>query len=102
MGDVQRKILRINDACDEIEVFRDEVLAAAHNEDMAKHNRQVVQKPHKPHAASCGFLALCKAMGRISISRPHKPTGSDSYKYHFECSVHAAIQSDPVNIMICP
>lgn len=64
--------------------------------------RQVVQKPHKPHAASCGFLALCKAAGRISVSRTHKPTGTDSYKYHFECSVHAAIKSDPVNIMICP
>jgi hypothetical protein len=23
-----------------------------------KHNRQVVQKPHKPHAASRGYLAL--------------------------------------------
>jgi hypothetical protein len=31
-------------------------------------NRQVVQKPHKPHAASCSFLALCKAAGRISSS----------------------------------
>jgi hypothetical protein len=30
--------------------------------------RQVVQKLHKPHAASHGFLALCKAAGRISIS----------------------------------
>jgi hypothetical protein len=25
--------------------------------------RQVVQKPHKPHMASCGFWALCKAVG---------------------------------------
>jgi hypothetical protein len=32
-------------------------------------NRQVVQKPHKPHAASHGFLALCKAAGRNSIER---------------------------------
>jgi hypothetical protein len=29
--------------------------------------REVVQKPHKPHAASRGFWALCKAAGSIFI-----------------------------------
>jgi hypothetical protein len=65
-------------------------------------NTQVVQKPLKPHTASRGFSALCKAARRISIFRTHKPAINDSHEYRFECSIHAAIKSDPANTMIYP
>jgi hypothetical protein len=64
--------------------------------------REVVQKPHKPHVASHSFGALCKAAGSILIFWTDKSTIIDSDEYHFECSIHAAIQSNPVNTMIYP
>lgn len=41
-GDVKREILRVDDTLDEVEVFRDDVLAVVHDEDAADIELDVV------------------------------------------------------------